>query len=96
MLRLVIVGLLLVALAACGGGDDTAPTTAEDVAPELVAALGVPATLHSPPITETFGPDGGTLELADGATVSVPECAFAGGTELAVAILLLDQGQDAV
>ena len=81
--------------AACGGDDgDTAPTTAEDVAPDLVAALGVPATLHSEPAVETFGPDGGTLDLADGATLTVPEGAFDEDTELTVAIIDLDYGED--
>lgn len=86
---------VIASLSACGGGDDgDAAQTAEDVAPELVAALGVSATLHSPPVTETFGPDGGTLELADGAILTVPEGAFIEEVELTLAILIPEYGED--
>jgi len=54
----------------------------------------VPSALHSEPATETFGPEGGTLELADGATLEVPEGAFSEDTELTVAIIDLDYGED--
>lgn len=90
----------LLAFVACGGGDDdgestpTGTLTAEDVAPELVAALGVPATLDSPPVTETFGPEGGELELADGAVLEVPEGAFEEDTAVTVTIINLDYGED--
>jgi hypothetical protein len=90
---------LVLAFAACGGGDDDEATptgilTAEDIAPGLVASLGAPATLHSPPVTETFGPDGGELELADGAVLEVPEGAFEEDTEVTVAIIDFDMGEE--
>ncbi|MCH8815312.1 MAG: hypothetical protein IH957_09500 [Chloroflexi bacterium] len=78
--------VLLFTLSACGGGDDEALPSVADVAPEL-ADLGDLATLHSQPVSETFGPDGGELTLADGARVEVPEGAFPEPVELTVAIV---------
>ncbi len=79
--------VLTLALTACGGDDSDSdlPTVAE-VAPEL-AEFGDLATVHSQPVFEAFGPDGGEMDLADGSRVEVPEGAFSESTELTAAIV---------
>lgn len=56
-----------------------------DVAPEL-AGLGELIVLHSEPVRQMFDVGGGTLVLADGATVQVPTQSFSEPTEVTVVI----------
>lgn len=76
--------------------DDGAATSApdlrvEDVVPGL-EFLGNLAAMHLPVVTVTFDSGSATLELADGASLDVPEGAFDGPTELRAAIVDIELG----
>ena len=85
-------------LGGCGGSEkpadeattsapsETAPLTVAGVAPEL-AAFGDLAAIEAPPITVSLGSEGGQLDLADTATVTVPAGAFSEDTSLTVTIV---------
>jgi hypothetical protein len=75
------------ALTACGSGDDEESISAVAGAAPKLAGLGDLATLHSPAVSETFGPAGGDLTLATGSTIEVSEGAFQNPTEVTVAIV---------
>jgi len=62
-----------------------------DVAPDL-EFFGELASVHSEPVTETFGSGSATLPLADGATLEVPAGAFPASTDVTIAIIDLLYG----
>lgn len=57
-----------------------------DVAPDL-EFFGELASVHSQPVTETFGPGSETLPLTDGATIEVPAGAFPASTDVTIAVI---------
>ena len=93
--RAVVVLVVLSTLVgiACGGGGEDVADAGDGALPEVaavspeLAAIDQAATLHSPLLTQTVGPEADILELQDGSSLQIPEGAFTEPTELSISII---------
>ena len=74
--------------------EPTPKLTVDEAAPELAGALSVAAAVRSAPVSASFGPAGGEMELSDGTIVTVPPGVFPADVDLSATILELDSAED--